>query len=742
MLLRYRPTIFFVFWLLTPAFSHDNIENRLLKNLANRDTIINVWIIFTDKPQGQAQVSGRAALRRARAGFAAQSAQDKSLNQQYVEAIKSEGASLRQIFKWANAASFTINASSLGRIAALPFVNTILPVRSYPAAVQAKAVRPLQKRAVNPSTYGESLEQLSIIGVPQAHQYFQRKSLNPGEGVLVGVFDEGFWLGHPCFSHIVSQNAVIADSDFVTHSSNPYISDIGHGTQTMSLVGGREEGLFSGVADAARFIVARTEDENIESHSEEDNWAAAIVWAESLGVDIVTSSLGYRDGFTPPDADYTYEDMDGATTIVARAAQWAVERGVIVVNAMGNESSHGILGYDSNTVSSPADVEGVVSVGSVSSDLFISPFSSAGPASDGRIKPDLCAMGSSVYLPSSTGYTYSSGTSFSTPQVAGIAALVRQLYPSASADEIRRRIYASCTFVPGQQETDNVYGRGVPDALLACIDTNEIYGLCADPDRNPVAGAKVFLGDSVIAVTDSFGAFTAELDRHNLPDTLMVTHADFPATEMPVSALQVRTGVMLCGDNTLMVSVSDSVGRPVDEAVLYAWPHNSTDTVEYVTDGTGTAIIERNLMAAYHIRVRAFGYLDYRDTVFSCLSCRDSGSVILRQRTLSSIAVYPNVISAAQIRSRAGVFIDFCVPDAAMSGKDRTCRVSVRTADGRNVWDFQQVPEPGRPVSGKGGGMLVWDCRNEAGRAVAPGVYFVMVRFGGSTYLAKVLITG
>jgi subtilisin family serine protease len=328
-----------------------------------------------------------------------------------------------------------------------------------------------------------------MLNVPVVHAYVESElSAAPGTGVIIGLFDTGFRTKHACFSLFNTGGHMLADSDFIDNDEtvsdpdsvandpfNPYYHNDEHGSATLSLIAGYDPPRFAGVAWGARFILARTEDskvlnngEEIEKHYEEDNWAAAMVWAESLGVDIVSSSLAYRDGFTPPDTDYTYNDMDGRTTIISKAAGMAVRFGVIVVNAMGND------GPGPGTLDSPADVDSVISVGAVDANLNIASFSSRGPTSDGRVKPDCVAQGVSNAVPSiygsdSISYWNESGTSFATPLIAGLCALIKQTRPNDAPSVTRDRLLASCAFVPGQTAVDNVYGRGVPDAKLACL---------------------------------------------------------------------------------------------------------------------------------------------------------------------------------------------------------------------------------------------------------------------------------
>ncbi|GIV45320.1 MAG: hypothetical protein KatS3mg036_0138 [Ignavibacterium sp.] len=279
--------------------------------------------------------------------------------------------------------------------------------------------------------------------------------------MIIGLLDSGFrWK-----SHEATENTdVLAEYDFVfqdTITANQSNDDPGqdvHGTMILSIVGGKKDGKLYGSAYDAKFILAKTEDIRSETRIEEDNYAAALEWMEQLGVDVTSSSLGYSE-FDNPDESYTYRDMDGKTTIVARAVDSAFVRGVVTVTAAGNE-------YNSNWkyIVSPADAKYVLAVGAVNSDGSIASFSSRGPTSDGRIKPDVCAMGTMVYsvsVGSYSNYTYAYGTSASTPIVAGIAALLISHYPEINQYQVRDAIRNTAS---QSDRPDTIYGWGIANA--------------------------------------------------------------------------------------------------------------------------------------------------------------------------------------------------------------------------------------------------------------------------------------
>jgi len=389
-----------------------------------------------------------------------------------------------------------------------------------------------------------------MVGVPLAHDYLRYKGLGvPGGGVLMAFFDGGFRLDHAVYKRLRDSSQVIAAYDFVdgdtlvadpdSVADNPksvYYRNDRHGTQVLSLAAAYVPGVYMGTAFGASFALARTEDDAVESHVEEDNWMYAVMWADSLGVDIISSSLGYRSGYDDDSANYKYQDMNGDSTIIAAAAKEAVRRGMIVVNAMGNEGSRFF-----GTITSPADVDGVVSVGAVTRNRTIADFSSTGPTFDGRMKPEVVAPGLVVPVPEPyTGdrasYTSVNGTSFSTPMVSAIMALILQARPSISRQAAKERLYASCGFALGQNVADSRFGYGIPNAALAIIDTNEIFLRITDSTKKTLAGAVAeFEGRTYTA--DTAGNILIEAQKSALPAQLRISYRDSRQDTITVDAL-------------------------------------------------------------------------------------------------------------------------------------------------------------------------------------------------------------
>jgi len=396
------------------------------------------------------------------------SATDLPVNQNYVEQIQSLGFQLKQKTKWFNGISGWVTKTELLQIANLPFVKQLDIVYRFKQddfneeSMNDNSELPdqnlLKPGEVHSYNYGESLTQLNQITVPQVHDLGYT-----GNGVTICLMDAGFdrWTTHQVFD---SMN-VIATWDFVNGDSDVENgSDMGegsHGCATLSLIGGFYQGQLIGPAFGADFILAKTENTDSETPIEEDNWIAALEWADSIGVDLTSTSLGYI-GFDPPYQSYTWMDMDGNTCRITNGADYAVSLGIFVVNSAGNE------GYDvHNTLGAPADGDSVIAAGAVNSSGSRSGFSSVGPTIDGRIKPDLMAMGSNNYHAcnwDNVCYGNGGGTSYSCPLIAGAAALLLQVDPSLTPMELSSLLKNTAS---QSGNPDNLYGWGIINTYSA-----------------------------------------------------------------------------------------------------------------------------------------------------------------------------------------------------------------------------------------------------------------------------------
>jgi len=275
--------------------------------------------------------------------------------------------------------------------------------------------------------YGFSWEQCLALQVPELHE----QGLT-GEGVIVGVLDSGFRFGHEAMpdSLVIDSYDFVNDDANVENEAGDPSNAWNHGTRVWGTIAAWYPGTLVGPAFGAEFLLAKTEDEGSETVAEEDNWIAAIEWMEARGVDVTNTSLGYYDW-------YSYRDMDGDTAPITRAADAAAARGVVVVTSAGNEGEYPVPDPDAmplvHYIGAPADGDSVIAVGATYSNGVRVSFSSHGPTFDGRIKPDVMARGVDVASVSPTnlsGYNLTlDGTSFSSPLVTGVVALLLEAHP-------------------------------------------------------------------------------------------------------------------------------------------------------------------------------------------------------------------------------------------------------------------------------------------------------------------------
>ncbi len=435
---------------------------------------IKVWVFFRDKgSSGLEAVAPRAALRIARKGNAAVSAEaERPIASEDVRQVEKLGGRVWQVSRWLNAASIWIAPKKLLAIEKLPFVAGFRPVARFsrkpdPEPSEPAIELPPQKvtETAYADSYGPTITQLDSLNIPLVHTLGRR-----GDSVLVAMLDDGYRTDHAVFDALFTNGQVLAEYDFIQKDSNTAPDSLElfdgqgfHGTETWSAVGGTVPGSFLGGAFKAHFILAKTEYIPAENRVEEDNWVAALEWADSIGADLVSSSLAYLDFDDSCACDYTFADLNGMTTIVSTAATMAADLGILVCNAAGNN------GPGDSTIWAPADAFDILACGAVDSFGVLVGFSSKGPTADGRIKPELLAQGSRVYLASPTnlsGYTRANGTSFSTPLIASASAVLMSVHPDWPPRQIREALMltASNLASPNSQR-----GWGVPDIYKAAL---------------------------------------------------------------------------------------------------------------------------------------------------------------------------------------------------------------------------------------------------------------------------------
>ena len=433
------------------------------------------WIVFSDKgpatelaerlAEAEWALHPRAAARRARnrPDGVVVTARDLPVHDGYVEAIEELGLEVRHCSVRLNAVSVADLASLYDDVSALPFVRTIYPValRSgpmLPTLGPARAAPRDEPAPPSPYDYGTAEWQATLVGADELHG----EGLT-GAGVIVGVTDTGFRLTHevlaPLVPQVLDSYDFLEDDDEVANETDEEDADEQdfHGSVVVSTLAGKLDGTMVGIAPEVSLLLAKTESNMLEEEFEEDVWIAGAEWVEANGADVLSNSLGWTDWYTLPD------DMDGATGVsTIFADELAVGTGLLIITAAGN------IGPAPSTMIVPADAAEVVAAGAVDEDGDVALFSSRGPTSDGRIKPDLSGPGASVTVvrwDEATGLQTASGTSFATPILAGVAALLIEANP----DWTREQLIGALKDTASQADApDNDLGWGIVDGWAAC----------------------------------------------------------------------------------------------------------------------------------------------------------------------------------------------------------------------------------------------------------------------------------
>ncbi|GAB3846790.1 S8 family serine peptidase [Hymenobacter terrigena] len=436
---------------------------------AAQGTVRRHLVYFRDKAgtpfsvaQPQAFLSARALARRSRQGIAVLP-RDLPVNPAYVAQIRavSGGPQVLYTSRWFNAAVVSCDSLTLGRIMALPKVSRASTLNRS-ARVPGPFTPPTQlpEPAARTTTatraqYGPAYRQNQQIGALAMHDAGFR-----GDGMQIAVFDAGFPGADQisALQPLFLEQRLASTRNFVDGGTSVYgRSD--HGTNCLSTMAANQPGFFIGTAPKATFHLCITEDVYSEHPIEEANWLAAAEYADSVGVDVISSSLGYTD-FDVPSISYTYADMTGRNAISSRAATMAARVGMLVVSAAGNEGNHAW-----HYISAPADADSIMTVGAVDSLGNHAFFSSYGPAADGRIKPTLSAMGLATAVLSPNGGAFrGNGTSFACPVLAGMAAGFWQANPTLTAQQVILALRSTATQATAP---DNTLGYGIPNFVTA-----------------------------------------------------------------------------------------------------------------------------------------------------------------------------------------------------------------------------------------------------------------------------------
>ena len=376
-------------------------------------------------------------------------------NPSYLSEISKTGAKVLYKSRWINGALIQTDAATLTKILNLTFVRGLEgkgDIRNARLNEQGQTINKKDKFG-NEGILdnGLSQTQLAMLGADKMHT----KGFH-GEGMLIGVLDSGFLNANKLtfFNDLFNNKRVIGTWDFVNNESNVY-NDHNHGTNVLSCMAAFENSRIVGTAYKASYLLLTTEDVASETKREEANWLFGAEMADSVGVDVINTSLGYTE-FDNPIQNYKYTDMNGDRALATRAADWAAQAGILVVASAGNDGS-GSWKY----IGTPADADSIIAVGAVSSSQNIASFSSYGPSVDGRVKPELSAQGSNTTIGNTNGTVgLSSGTSFSSPLMAGFAASFWQAFPNLTNMQVREYLIRSAN---QYTNPDNRVGYGIPN---------------------------------------------------------------------------------------------------------------------------------------------------------------------------------------------------------------------------------------------------------------------------------------
>jgi hypothetical protein len=383
-----------------------------------------------------------------------------------MQGVADAGAIILNATKWLNGVTiYTENQTVVENILALPYVSSALKFVNKESTDEKSFFKnesfgDIDPESFNPDrsttelNYGAAENQIDQInGIPLHNMGYQ------GQGMVIAVLDGGFEgvQEHPAFDSLWANNQILGTKDFVHPYDQNVFSESGHGKSVLSTMGANQPGQMIGTAPKAAYWLLRSEYvvNQFENLIEEYNWVSAAEFADSVGADVINSSLSYQD-FDLPQWNHTYEDLDGNTAPATKGADFAASKGILVCNSAGNSGS---------TVGSPADADSVFTVGAVNANGIRASFSSIGPTVDGRIKPTIMAQGQGTTVAAgSSGYYAGDGTSFSSPIIAGMSACLWQANPNMKMMEIQEAIKQSASRA---ENPNNEYGWGIPDYMEA-----------------------------------------------------------------------------------------------------------------------------------------------------------------------------------------------------------------------------------------------------------------------------------
>jgi len=635
------------------------------------------WIFFQDKGphalskqaalvhEAEQALTPRALERRAKVRAQAHliDETDFALYQPYLDELAKLDLSPVVQSRWLNAVSVSATPEQIDAAKNLSFVKAVRRV----AHLKLPPVREATPEEISLSkvngphrySYGTSLSQMNQIIATTLHD-----AGITGRGVLVGMMDSGFeWQTHEAFVQL----KVLGERDFINddevtrnEGSDPGGQDT-HGTETLSTIAGFLPGELIGPAFGARFLLAKTENIASETHAEEQFWVEAIEWMEAQGVDVTSTSLGYST-FDPGQTSYSTSDMDGKTAIITIAAEMAASKGVIVVNSAGNEG-----GNSWNIITAPADGPNVIAVGAVNASGGLVNFSGRGPTADGRIKPDVMAMGTGVYVAvprTESGYTFVNGTSFSCPLTAGVVAQIVSAHPEVTPEQMLDILHATSS---RSNSPNSDFGYGIVNGKAAITALGPAFSNLPEVDASQAGVFRITLR---VLARDGLQA-----------NSMKAFYAETPSTSF--------TAITLTQVDS--ISYAGQIPRATSDTAHVQVYFTATD------NGFGNVLHPKNAPAKTFL-IRKDGTLD-------------TGEIETEPRprdfTLEQSRPNPFLAGAGK-----AVTLSFALTQAA------AMRLRVYNVLGQEVLELVNAT---RPV---GRYTVQWDGRDAQGRLVSSGVYF------------------
>ncbi len=752
------------FWLLfLPAglaAQRPAVSPALPRLLARRpDTTVSVWL-FARPTASLDSVSARVA-------------------------VAGGNARVRVVSRWLHAVSADVPAAALRQLLQDRDLRRIQPLGRFKVRQQSPILRSITAPTQGPGdTCGVTPGDDPVLG-PSAMPYRQlhlRPLTDQGidaTGVRILILDAGFDTANPAFNGvtITAQHDFVFNDDTVKDQPGKDVSGAQfHGTATWSLFAGEVAGRLHGIARGASFLLAKTEDIRSETRVEEDNYVAALEWADSIGVDIASSSLGYYafdNGFS-----YTPSQLNGDVAVTTVAADLAAQRGILVVTAAGND------GPSSRSISTPADGDSVLTVGAEDSLGTIAAFSSRGPTADGRIKPDFTAPGVAVCVVTGVGQVRrEQGTSFATPLLAASAALVKQMHPALLPMDVRAAFRSTAT---KRAAPDTISGWGRPDVAAAAVFPGGVAATSPLPAAGPLTTITPTFSWTVGTVPASASPVTYRL-RISRDSTLAAPIADTALSAQAFAlTAALKPGNVFWRVDATAASGETATSGVIGPVVLPAWATLTSlsnpagmviDTAQptftwkpvQVSSPPGPLVFDLDVRRVA-TGVTDFNVANLTDTSFAITQPLERNTAY---RWFLTVHAGPDT---STVRSQGSfLVVDLGMPTSTLlyqnfpnpfptAGRDSTClwfdlalagSVDLDILDLRGNLvrrfipgpDFPGVLAPGRYGRGSGSGgicdpRLMWDGRAGNGHLLPAGVYLAKLKAPGLLIFKRIVFRG